>query len=1170
MENNPMQLGFHHFFLVLLVLMWPWEMVEAIPRLKTDYKSATVFRDLAPYNGRVDAEEAPAEVTDSDGRCKVPKAKKGKKSKLTLIGGIDIKSGLPNPLSRLIAPPNAKSIGTLTALWQALLDRKLAASKAKKGLGLKANESINRYQAGSITNVSKPVRRLSRVATQQTTLLRFLKSLYQGKATQIAQRVAASGSEDEVVRVRADGLEEKFQDRKAVTENLTDLNQVTAILSENLKRLNAQVSSDTAQTAATLATQLNRLAVGTDQLDNLDAIIGNAADLMQRGTSADYQRLVNYFATDAGLQNQLSGDVYLTYPRALRSIPAPDSTGILRVDNFTIKGELPLGKGTRTDSVKVNIYQDGALLGAAKIDQDGIWNYEVQVQADGTYQYAARGANAQGNEGAESESLTLSVNTHTAGPTPTPSTTPLPTSTPTPGDQTPPRVTSTTPPNSAADVALNTTVSATFSEVVTSVTASTFALVCGTTPVAGSVSYDSLTHTATFTPASQLPVASACSALISTGVKDLAGNQLAGDYRWTFTTVHSAWIAEAGSMVKVSSAQDELLKIDTINCSKLSGISQFAWDQKYGKVWVSDTNNNRVIGVDENGGLIAIVDQYSAQGTAVDPRDGSFWSSEYVTAVSSHKLIKRNSIGLKVLETQTGLNSSMMDNAMAWYAGDNSLWFADYGNYIYKLWGTDAQLANYNLSAPSSAYHLRMGPLSQAFELSSYLGGSGHIWVADRNAALIKYGINGTELFRRTVSAIPGFYEVRYVSTDISDGSVWVGAGNPDRIAKYSSTGDSLYNGAYRVATLEADPFDGGVWVGNSSGLSKLSNTGQQKWSRANGAVSSIVLQTQAPQHKSIYVNKDGNDVAGDGSAGNAYLTIGKGMTIANDGDKIMVGAGTYNENINLKKGVAILGAGPDITTIQGLGTTNVIDGAGVQSVTIAGFTITGAGNSSSGIYCASCDGLIIRECRIIDNGNSTTSNGILLIGETSNALIDRNIISGNAEDGVGIIQGHAIIRNNIIARNKDSGIYANGTATSYIVNNVIDGNGTVTGGRSGIMTFNGSPVIKNNIISNNGYSNPNPGLSVGIYVGSGSPSLSYNNVYNNFQGAYTGATAGTGDIASNPLYVNAASGDYRLQTGSPSINTGDPALHDAGVACTTFPATRSDMGVYGGPWGSW
>ncbi len=75
-----------------------------------------------------------------------------------------------------------------------------------------------------------------------------------------------------------------------------------------------------------------------------------------------------------------------------------------------------------------------------------------------------------------------------------------------------------------------------------------------------------------------------------------------------------------------------------------------------------------------------------------------------------------------------------------------------------------------------------------------------------------------------------------------------------------------------------------------------------------------------------------------------------------------------------------------------------------------------------------------------------------------------------------------------------------------------------------------------------------------------GSPVLSYNNVWNNFQGPYTGISAGTGDINLDPQFTDRLSGDFSLLATSPSINTGNPNLYD-------LDCSRSDMGADGGPY---
>jgi len=104
-------------------------------------------------------------------------------------------------------------------------------------------------------------------------------------------------------------------------------------------------------------------------------------------------------------------------------------------------------------------------------------------------------------------------------------------------DSTPPEVSSTSPADSATGVAVDTTVTATFSEEMDSstITASTFTVSDGSTNIAGTVNYSA--KTATFTATDAFNKNIAYTATITTGAKDAAGNALESDYTWSFTTI---------------------------------------------------------------------------------------------------------------------------------------------------------------------------------------------------------------------------------------------------------------------------------------------------------------------------------------------------------------------------------------------------------------------------------------------------------------------------------------------------------------------------------------------------------------------------------------------------------------------------------------------------------
>ena len=109
------------------------------------------------------------------------------------------------------------------------------------------------------------------------------------------------------------------------------------------------------------------------------------------------------------------------------------------------------------------------------------------------------------------------------------------------GDREAPTVATTSPANGATGVARATTVTATFSEPIdpTSATTSTFIVSqAGGLAVPGTVAVSGAT--VTFTPSSLLAYGTAYTARVTTGIEDIAGNPLAAQSTWTFTTVVNA------------------------------------------------------------------------------------------------------------------------------------------------------------------------------------------------------------------------------------------------------------------------------------------------------------------------------------------------------------------------------------------------------------------------------------------------------------------------------------------------------------------------------------------------------------------------------------------------------------------------------------------------------
>ncbi|MBL7960547.1 fibronectin type III domain-containing protein, partial [bacterium] len=148
---------------------------------------------------------------------------------------------------------------------------------------------------------------------------------------------------------------------------------------------------------------------------------------------------------------------------------------------------------------------------------------------------------------------------------------------------------------------------------------------------------------------------------------------------------------------------------------------------------------------------------------------------------------------------------------------------------------------------------------------------------------------------------------------------------------------------------------------------------------------------------------------------------------------------------------------------------------------------------------------------------------------------------------GTGLhLLGPAVITHSVIKNVKNSSGYGiRVEANVSVINNTIYNN------THGVYLSSGaSSVVKNNIIRGNNFGlNNSAGPSVG----------SYNDYFNNsfnYTGTFT--SPGTGDLALDPLNINAAGGNFQLTSGSPCINAGDPA-----VQYNDPDGSRNDIGAY-------
>jgi hypothetical protein len=108
-------------------------------------------------------------------------------------------------------------------------------------------------------------------------------------------------------------------------------------------------------------------------------------------------------------------------------------------------------------------------------------------------------------------------------------------------DDTPPQVITTDPADAEICVPTNSIITAKFSEDMVSATLneSTFTIANGAVPVTGIVNYDPTSRTAAFTPDNVFSFATGYTVTISEKVEDIAGNNMANDVSWHFTTAYA-------------------------------------------------------------------------------------------------------------------------------------------------------------------------------------------------------------------------------------------------------------------------------------------------------------------------------------------------------------------------------------------------------------------------------------------------------------------------------------------------------------------------------------------------------------------------------------------------------------------------------------------------------
>ena len=313
-----------------------------------------------------------------------------------------------------------------------------------------------------------------------------------------------------------------------------------------------------------------------------------------------------------------------------------------------------------------------------------------------------------------------------------------------------------------------------------------------------------------------------------------------------------------------------------------------------------------------------------------------------------------------------------------------------------------------------------------------------------------------------------------------------------------------------------------------------------------DGVADAFLTRMDLPGPRIWFIHPDGSGDA---------PTVQAGIDSAQIGDFVLLAPGTfYEHDIELKDYVTVAGQDDDplssIIDAQGLGrvmSATDADHADLRSVTLTG----GLAATGAGLYLIRSD-LDVVDCVITDNvATGGIGAGIAITGASpaiSDCVITSNhALSNGYGGGVSCAVGSApAITRCVFAGNSSfygGGLYSASASAPSLHSCTFYGNAD-SGYGGGVASTNASASLENTIIASCA------GGSAVYCGGGGSATLSCCDLYGNAGGDWVGCVAsqyGTnGNISADPLFWDAADGDYQLRYCSPCA--ADNAPGDCGL----------------------
>ena len=299
------------------------------------------------------------------------------------------------------------------------------------------------------------------------------------------------------------------------------------------------------------------------------------------------------------------------------------------------------------------------------------------------------------------------------------------------------------------------------------------------------------------------------------------------------------------------------------------------------------------------------------------------------------------------------------------------------------------------------------------------------------------------------------------------------------------------------------------------------------------------------------FVKTNGNN-SNDGLAPDfAFATIGKAASVMNPGDKVYVGAGTYNESVvPANSGVS----GAMISYIADTGGDATGDSG---AVILDGFIDGGSGDLCYAFDLSSgADYLLIDGFEAMRHRDCGTDDAAFYFIGDSNNNIYRNLTAHDIRrDGFHLEGTNNLLENCLIYNTGDDSLTLRANLSDSIIRNCsFAGDIGIDTGSEGYAielggTYSGANLFINNIIDGNISNDKN------LYLWE----------YNNWT---QGELFGIGNFNSDPLFVSTSTNNYRLQQIASGQSSTSPAVDSGSDISSSFnldiQTTRTD-GVFDG-----